>query len=111
MNGKAQKLPGSAAVFAVTLLGSVVIQSALAQTAQTDKPAVGQTTTKEVKFISEDEAKQIAEKKVPGKAVDVAIEKKRGANRYVVEVRPASGGKELDVIIDMVSGKVLAVEK
>jgi uncharacterized membrane protein YkoI len=110
MNGRAPKFNVISAVFAVVLLGSVALQSASAQTAQTDKPAAGQTT-KEVKFISEDEAKLIAEKKVPGKAVDVAIEKKRGANRYVVEVRPAAGGKELDVIIDMVSGKVIAVEK
>ncbi len=63
------------------------------------------------KVISEDEAKAIAEKRVPGKAIDVAIEKKMGANRYVVEVKPAAGGKELDVIIDMASGKVLGVEK
>ena len=65
----------------------------------------------EAKVITEDEAKAIAEKRVPGKAIDVAIEKKMGANRYVVEVKPAAGGKELDVIIDMASGKVLAVEK
>ena len=65
----------------------------------------------DAKVITEDEAKAIAEKRVPGKAIDVAIEKKMGANRYVVEVKPAAGGKELDVIIDMASGKVLAVEK
>lgn len=110
MKGETPGLRVVSAVLAGVLLGCVVLQSALAQTIKTDKTAAGQTN-KEVKFISEEEAKQIAEKKVPGKAVDVAIEKKRGANRYVVEVRPASGGKELDVIIDMVSGKVLAVEK
>lgn len=110
MNGKAARFSIIFTAFAGVLLSSVLLQSALAQTAQTDKPAAGQTT-KELKIISEDEAKQIAEKRVPGKAIDVAIEKKRGANRYVVEVRPASGGKEVDVIIDMVSGKVLAVEK
>lgn len=65
----------------------------------------------DAKVITEDEAKAIAEKRVPGKAIDVTIEKKMGANRYVVEVKPAAGGKELDVIIDMASGKVLAVEK
>jgi uncharacterized membrane protein YkoI len=63
------------------------------------------------KVISEDEAKKIAVKAVPGKATDIAVEKKLGANRYVVEVQPAAGGKELDVVIDMTSGKVLAVEK
>ena len=63
------------------------------------------------KTISQDEAKLIAVKAVPGKAIDVAIEKKAGVNRYVVEVAPAKGGKELDVVIDMASGKVLAIEK
>ncbi len=61
--------------------------------------------------ISKDEAKLIAVKAVPGKAIDVAIEKKAGINRYVVEVAPTAGGKELDVIIDMASGKVLGIEK
>ena len=63
------------------------------------------------KTISEDQAKEIALKAVPGKVTDIAIEKKFGANRYVVEVMPTTGGKELDVIIDMTSGKVLKVEK
>jgi uncharacterized membrane protein YkoI len=74
-------------------------------------PAPASKKGSDAKVISEDEAKAIAEKRVPGKAIDVAIEKKMGANRYVVEVKPAAGGKELDVIIDMASGKVLAVEK
>lgn len=63
------------------------------------------------KVISEDEAKKIAIKAVPGKATDIAIEKKLGVNRYVVEVQPAAGGKELDVVIDMATGKVIAIEK
>jgi hypothetical protein len=63
------------------------------------------------KIISEDEAKKIALKAVPGKVLEVATEKKLGGTRYVVEVAPAKGGKEVDVVIDMTSGKVLAVEK
>lgn len=63
------------------------------------------------KKISMDEAKKIAVKRVPGKAIDVAIENKRGVDRYVVEVMPVGGGKELDVIIDMANGQVVAVEK
>lgn len=63
------------------------------------------------KTISPDEAKLIAVKAVPGKAIDVAVEKKGGVNRYVVEIAPAKGGKELDVVIDMASGKVLGIEK
>lgn len=83
----------------------------LAQSATTSKDAAKVQSLKQAKTISEDDAKQIAEKAVPGKAIDVAIEKKRGANRFVVEVAPASGGKEVDVIIDMTSGKVLGIEK
>ena len=83
----------------------------LAQSANTSKDAAKVQSVKPAKTISEDQAKQIAEKAVPGKAIDVAIEKKRGANRFVVEVAPAAGGKEVDVIIDMTSGKVLGIEK
>ena len=62
--------------------------------------------------ISENELKKLAVQAVPGKAVDVAIEKKLGANRYVVEVlSDADGGAEVDVIIDMVSHKILAIDK
>lgn len=63
------------------------------------------------KTISQDDAKLIAVKAVPGKAINVAVEKHKGINRYVVEVMPVAGGKELDVIIDMASGKVIGIEK
>lgn len=63
------------------------------------------------KSISEDDAKLIALKAVPGKALNVAVEKQKGINRYVVEVVPTAGGKEWDVIIDMASGKVVGIEK
>ncbi len=99
-------------ILSAALVAAFAFQGVAAQTAA---PAAKAATTPskagEIKTISEDEAKAIAEKRVPGKAIDVAIEKKRGADRYVVEVKPAAGGKELDVIIDMVSGKVLGVEK
>jgi hypothetical protein len=74
-------------------------------------PAAAVAAKGGAKVISEDEAKKIAVKAVPGKATDIAVEKKQGVNRYVVEVQPAAGGKEMDVVIDMTSGKVLAVEK
>lgn len=61
--------------------------------------------------ISEAEAVKIAVKAVPGEVTDVAIEKKLGANRYVVEVVSKEDGAETDVIIDMETGKVLATEK
>jgi uncharacterized membrane protein YkoI len=61
--------------------------------------------------ISEVEAVKIALNAVPGKVMGVAIEKKLGANRYVVEVLAKGDGAETDVIIDMETGKVLATEK
>jgi uncharacterized membrane protein YkoI len=59
--------------------------------------------------ITEQEAKQIALQRVPGKVTDVAIETKFGKLAYVVEV-DADNGPETDVIIDIATGEVLAVE-
>lgn len=60
--------------------------------------------------ITEDEAKAIAIKRVPGKVTDVAIEKKFGAPRWVVEIQPDDGEPETDVIINMDTGEVLGLE-
>jgi len=62
-------------------------------------------------LITEEEAVKIALKAVPGEVTGVAIEKKLGANRYVVEVLAKEDGVETDVIIDMETGKELATEK
>lgn len=59
--------------------------------------------------LTEEQAKQIALKAVSGEVTDVAIEKKLGANRYVVEIL-ADNGIETDVIIDMDTGEVLDTE-
>jgi uncharacterized membrane protein YkoI len=61
--------------------------------------------------ITEAKAKEIAAQAVKGKVIDVAIEKKLGANRYVVEVIRESDGAEVDVIIEIETGKVLAIEE
>jgi hypothetical protein len=61
--------------------------------------------------ITEDQAVKIALKAVPGVVTAVTIEKKLGANRYVVEVIAKADGVETDVIIDMETGKVLTTEK
>ena len=82
----------------------------LAQAGTNVKPPAAPAPSKGPKVISEDDAKKIALKAVPGKVQDIAIEKKLGANRYVVEVIPAKGGKEVDVVIHMTTGKVLAIE-
>jgi uncharacterized membrane protein YkoI len=65
----------------------------------------------EASKISEEEAVKIALKAVPGDVTAVSIEKKLGANRYVVEVIAKEDGVETDVIIDMETGKILTTEK
>ena len=106
-----EKFPDGRSAFTQTYRTSESASLLLAQYSSNTKDGAAGKNAKPAKTISEDEAKQIAEKAVPGKAIDVAIEKKRGANRFVVEVAPAAGGKEVDVIIDMTSGKVLGIEK
>lgn len=61
--------------------------------------------------ITAEQAKKIAAEALPGEVVDVGIEKKLGAKRYVVEVISASNGAETDVIIDMETGEVLAIDE
>ena len=106
-----EKVLDSRSTFTKTYRTSEPASLLLAQYSSNTKDGAAGQNAKRAKTISEDEAKQIAAKTVPGKATDVAIEKKRGANRFVVEVAPAAGGKEVDVIIDMTSGKVLGIEK
>jgi len=58
--------------------------------------------------ITEEEAKEIALKKVSGKITDIEIEKKFGKIAYVVEID--ADGIETDVIIDINTGEVLGIE-
>ena len=60
--------------------------------------------------ITEEEAIEIALKKVPGKVTDVAIEKKFDRPVYVVEI-DADKGPETDVIIDINTGEILYTER
>ncbi|HSB46608.1 MAG TPA: PepSY domain-containing protein [Candidatus Bilamarchaeum sp.] len=59
--------------------------------------------------ITEQEARQIALERVPGKVTDVEMEKKFGKLCYVIQI-DADSGPETDVIIDRATGEVLAVE-
>lgn len=59
--------------------------------------------------ITEDEARDIALKEVPGRITDVTIERKFGKLCYVVEI-DADSGPETDVIIDIETGEVLGLE-
>jgi uncharacterized membrane protein YkoI len=61
--------------------------------------------------ITMDQASQIALQEVPGKVTDVTIEKKRGRNVYVVEVVAEKDSAEVDVLVDLESGKVIGTER
>jgi uncharacterized membrane protein YkoI len=58
-----------------------------------------------------DQASQIALQEVAGKVTDVTIEKKRGRNVYVVEVVAEKDSAEVDVLVDLESGKVIGTER
>ena len=79
--------------------GSLILSgTAIAQ----DKPAAGAK-------ITEDQAKAVALKAMPGKVTGVAIEKKKGKTVYVVEIMTEKKG-EIDVFVDIVSGKVIGTD-
>jgi uncharacterized membrane protein YkoI len=61
--------------------------------------------------ISDEQAAEIARATVPGQVMDIAIERKMGGKRIVVEVIAAEDMSETDVIIDMETGEVLSIEK
>jgi uncharacterized membrane protein YkoI len=95
------------ASFAPLIVGAAALGFAatgFAQEAKTSKAAASTPAT-----ITEDQAKEIALKSVPGKVTGVAIEKKRGKNVYVVEIMTEKDG-EKDALVDMVTGKFLGTE-
>lgn len=59
--------------------------------------------------ITEQQAREIALKEVPGKITDITIEIKFGKISYVVEI-DADNGLETDVIIDVETGEILGIE-
>ena len=88
-------LCGALALSAASL---VLVDNAIAQ----DKPAAAAK-------ITEEQAKAIALKTIPGKVTKVVIEKKKGKNVYVVEIMSEKKG-EIDVFVDIVSGKVIGTD-
>jgi uncharacterized membrane protein YkoI len=61
--------------------------------------------------ITEEQAKQVALQKIPGEVTDATIEKKLGKMVWVIEIVAQNGGVETDVLVDLVSGEVLGVER
>lgn len=59
--------------------------------------------------VTQEQAKEIALQRVSGIVTDVAVEEKFGRMTFVVEIA-ANNGVETDVVIDVNTGEVLAVE-
>jgi uncharacterized membrane protein YkoI len=96
-----RRLGASVALCAALAIGAASLTlsgSAIAQ----DKPAAAAK-------ITEDQAKAVALKAMPGKVTGVAIEKKKGKTVYVVEIMTEKKG-EIDVFVDVVSGKVIGTD-
>ena len=70
-----------------------------------DKPAAAPADAK----ITEDQAKEIALKAMPGKVTKVVIEKKKGKTVYAVEIQSEKQG-ERDVWVDIMTGKVVGID-
>jgi uncharacterized membrane protein YkoI len=61
-------------------------------------------------IVTEDQARDIALKALPGKVTDLTIERKNGQDVYVVEIVSDKNGAETDVLVDPHSGQVLGME-
>ena len=59
--------------------------------------------------ITEEQARDIALKVMPGNVTGVTVEKKKGKQVYVVEIMSKTKG-EKDVFVDIVSGKVIGID-
>lgn len=59
--------------------------------------------------ITEEKAKEIALKVVPGEVTGVTVEKKKGKQVFVVEIMSKTKG-EKDVFVDIVTGKVIGID-
>ena len=92
---------GVAICGALIISGSVLAGAALAK----DKPAAAPAEAK----ITEDQAKEIALKALPGKVTKVVIEKKKGKAVYAVEIMTEKKG-EKDVLVDVMTGKVIGID-
>ena len=74
------------------------------ETKDTQKQKHAQQSAK----VSEEQATEIALKRMPGEVTSVVIERKRGRRVYVVEIQTPKGEK--DVLVDIQTGEVVGTE-
>jgi uncharacterized membrane protein YkoI len=95
--------------------GKLVVSNALPKdNPASDVSSVGTLRDKPLKYtppvakVSGAEATKIALERIPGKATNLTIERKRGKNVYVVEIQTPNGEK--DVFVDIESGSVVGTD-
>lgn len=76
-----------------------------------DQKRSGQDVKDPVRKISDEQARALALEVVEGEAMGIAVERKGGVKRLVVEVIAAADMAEVDVIIDMETGEVVRTER
>lgn len=96
---------GPAARWRAALMSTVVLIAAGFSLVGGELAAQTKTKAK----ISEDQAKNIALKHLPGEITGVKIERKRGKDVYAVEIQSKDRG-EVDVLVDIVTGKVVGTD-
>ena len=91
-------------------LAATLLLPSTAPAADAKAPAQEAAVTPSGK-ISQEQAVKAALAALPGEVTGVTIEKKRGKDRWVVEIVAAKDGAEVDVLVDMDSGKVIGMER
>jgi uncharacterized membrane protein YkoI len=90
------------------LLASLLLAPAMAA-AQAQQPGPSKERAPPAAKITKEQAKKIALERIPGEVTDVAIEKKRGRNVYVIEIQSPEQG-EKDVFVDIETGKIIGTD-
>jgi uncharacterized membrane protein YkoI len=96
--------------------GKLIVSNALPKdNPAADVSSVGQLRDKPLKYtppvakVSGDQATKIALARIPGKATNLTIERKKGKNVYVVEIQTPKDG-EKDVFVDIESGEIVGTD-
>ncbi len=96
--------------------GKLIVSNALPKdNPASDVSSVGQLRDKPLKYtppvakVSGDQATKIALARIPGRATNLTIERKKGKNVYVVEIQTPKDG-EKDVFVDIESGEIVGTD-
>jgi uncharacterized membrane protein YkoI len=103
-----RRIPAVLLAFATAVMFAWLVLSGDCGIAGEMRDPQKQRNTSAAAKVSEEQAKQIALKTMPGDVTSVVIEKKRGRNVYVVEIQTPRGEK--DVLVDIQTGDVVGTE-